>query len=111
MQQGETGGGAGASSNVTAGKLAHVLSHPQRVELLRLLEGQEASPPMLLEQIGSAATLGVISYHVAVLREYGCLELVRTVPRGGASEFFYRAKPEVLLDPLYLELRSGAKSS
>jgi DNA-binding transcriptional ArsR family regulator len=91
-------------------KLAHVLSHPQRVRLLELLAEQEASPPMLREQIGPEISLGAVSYHVGVLREYGCLELVRTVPRNGANEYFFRVKPDLLADPLYVELRPGAPS-
>jgi hypothetical protein len=37
------------------------------------------------------APLGVISYHVRMLREYHCVELVRTAPRRGALQHFYRA--------------------
>jgi DNA-binding transcriptional ArsR family regulator len=111
LKQGETDGEAGAPSTLSAAKLAHVLSHPRRVELLALLEKREASSPMLLDQVDAEVSLNVISYHLAVLDDYGCLELVRTVPKGGANEYFYRAKPDLLLDPLYLEMRSAAGPS
>jgi DNA-binding transcriptional ArsR family regulator len=110
LEQGQTSGEAEVSPGVSAGRLAHALSHPQRLRLLGLLAKEPASPPMLRDQVDPELSLGVISYHVAVLRDYGCLELVRTVPQGGSSEHFYRANPEVLADPLYLELRAGAKS-
>ena len=37
------------------------------------------------------APLGVVSYHVRMLRDYDCVELVRTEPRRGALQHFYRA--------------------
>ncbi|HEX4304542.1 MAG TPA: hypothetical protein VHZ54_00760, partial [Solirubrobacterales bacterium] len=35
--------------------------------------------------------LGNVSYHVKTLLEYDCVELVKTEPRRGAVEHFYRA--------------------
>src|SRR4029079_10882401 len=42
--------------------------------------------------------LGVVSYHVRMLRDYDCVELVRTEPRRGALQHFYRATARPTLD-------------
>lgn len=71
-------------------RIARALSHPLRRSVLGLLmERSEASPNELANQLG--ASLGTVSYHVHILRELGCIELVRTEPRRGAIEHFYRA--------------------
>ena len=44
------------------------------------------------------APLGVVSYHVRMLRGYDCVELVRTEPRRGAVQHFYRATARPTLD-------------
>lgn len=72
-------------------KLVHVLAHPLRVEILRQLEKGTGSPKELAERTGQA--LANVSYHVRVLCECECIELVRTEPRRGAVEHFYRLKP------------------
>jgi DNA-binding transcriptional ArsR family regulator len=72
--------------------LAKALSHPMRVEVLELLEQEEASPAGLTRRIGGVA-LGLVAYHVEVLENCGLIELVGTRPRRGAIEHFYRAKP------------------
>jgi DNA-binding transcriptional ArsR family regulator len=71
--------------------LVKALAHPLRVEVLDALNEQTASPNMLEDQLG--VPLGNISYHVNVLLECGCVELVYTEPRRGAVEHFYRALP------------------
>jgi DNA-binding transcriptional ArsR family regulator len=71
-------------------RLAKALSHRLRVQILqRLAEHGAASPSELADALEEP--LGNISYHVRVLRELDCLELVRTEPRRGALEHFYRA--------------------
>ena len=44
------------------------------------------------------APLGVVSYHVRMLRDYDCVELVRTEPRRGALQHFYRATARPTLE-------------
>ena len=44
------------------------------------------------------APLGVVSYHVRMLRDYDCVELVRTEPRRGALQHFYKATARPNLD-------------
>ena len=71
-------------------RLAKAFSHRLRVRILqRLTEAGEASPSKLADAL--AEPLGNISYHVRVLRELDYLELLRTEPRRGALEHFYRA--------------------
>jgi hypothetical protein len=41
--------------------------------------------------------LGNVSYHVKTLLEYDCVELVKTEPRRGAVEHFYRATDRAFL--------------
>jgi hypothetical protein len=49
-----------------------------------------ASPSELAAALGEP--LGNVSYHMRILLELDCLELVRTEPRRGALEHFYRAR-------------------
>lgn len=93
--------GEGDSPDVVAGKLVHALSHPMRIRLLQLLEEEPASPWMLREEIDPEISLSGVAYHVGVLYDSGCLEQADVAPRPGAFERFFRAKPEVFLDPLY----------
>lgn len=71
--------------------LTKALGHELRVEILERLQGQVESPAQIAKETG--ATIGLVAYHVNVLIECGCLDLVRTQQRRGAAEHFYRAKP------------------
>jgi hypothetical protein len=55
-----------------------------------------ASPNQLAHALGEA--LGSVSYHVRILRELDCVELVSTAPRRGALEHYYRATARPWLD-------------
>jgi DNA-binding transcriptional ArsR family regulator len=61
--------------------------HPVRLRALVLLE-DEYSPKGLAEVMGDTP-LGVVAYHVRMLRGYGLVEEVRTEPVRGAVEHFY----------------------
>jgi DNA-binding transcriptional ArsR family regulator len=65
----------------------HGFGHPIRVRALVLFEF-ESTPVVLAEALD--APLGVVSYHVRMLRDYGLVELTRTEPRRGALAHFYR---------------------
>jgi DNA-binding transcriptional ArsR family regulator len=69
--------------------LMKALAHPLRVHILALLNERVASPNELANELGEG--LGHVSYHVRALKDLGCIELVRTEPRRGAVEHFYRA--------------------
>src|SRR4051812_12379299 len=78
-------------------RLAKALSQRLRLRILqRLDEAGEASPKELAQALGEP--VGNISYHVRVLCELDCLELVRTEPRRGALAHFYRATVGPWLD-------------
>ncbi len=79
-------------------QLLRALKHPLRVEMLRVLGEQVASPNMMAKML--RVPLGTVSYHATVLLECDCIEEVRQEPRGGAVEHFYRAKPNSSLGSL-----------
>ncbi|MBK5220918.1 MAG: winged helix-turn-helix transcriptional regulator [Thermoleophilia bacterium] len=60
-----------------------------RVRILTSLHKGISSPNQLSQELGEP--LGNVSYHVKTLLEYDCVELVKTEPRRGAVEHFYRA--------------------
>src|SRR4051812_16448449 len=72
-----------------ASRIAQALSHPLRVQLLNLLNERPASPNQLARQVGER--LENVAYHVRVLRDLGCIELIDTAQRRGAIEHYYRA--------------------
>ncbi|HET6547533.1 MAG TPA: helix-turn-helix domain-containing protein [Solirubrobacter sp.] len=69
--------------------LLRAISHPLRHRLLGMLDGRTASPNELARELG--LPLGRVSYHIRLLHDLGAIELVRTEPRRGALEHFYRA--------------------
>jgi DNA-binding transcriptional ArsR family regulator len=70
-------------------KLAKALAHPLRMRILTSLNRGISSPNQLSQELGEP--LGNVSYHVKTLLEFDCIELVKTEPRRGAVEHFYRA--------------------
>src|SRR3954453_1865341 len=73
--------------------LLRAISHPLRHRLLGMLDGRTASPNQLARELG--LPLGRVSYHIRLLSDLGAIELVRTEPRRGALEHFYRAVTSV----------------
>lgn len=69
-------------------RIVKALSHPLRTRILQVLSERVASPNEIAREIGEP--LGNVSYHVRILLEHECVELVRTEPRRGALEHFYR---------------------
>jgi DNA-binding transcriptional regulator GbsR (MarR family) len=69
--------------------LIKVLSHPARWYALDILNQRMASPKELAREIG--IEVGLMSYHVKELKKYDFVELVKTAPRRGAVEHFYKA--------------------
>lgn len=61
--------------------------HNVRIRALVLMEG-ERSPGDIAAVLGEP--LGVVSYHVRMLRDYGMIELTRTEPRRGALQHYYQ---------------------
>jgi DNA-binding transcriptional ArsR family regulator len=77
--------------------LAKALSHPLRQRILeRLSADGEASPTELARRLDER--LPNVAYHVRILAELDCLELVRTRQVRGALEHYYRATAHPWLD-------------
>jgi hypothetical protein len=74
--------------------------HPIRIRALILLE-TEHSPTALCGLLDSVP-LGVIAYHVRMLKQYGLVRETRTQAKRGALEHFYLRTDlaDVLLDTL-----------
>ena len=75
--------------------LAKALAHPLRMRILTALNEGISSPSQLSEQLGEP--LGNVSYHIKTLLEFDCIKLVKTEPRRGAIEHFYRATERAFL--------------
>lgn len=73
-------------------RMLRILSHPLRMRILTILEKEDTSPTRLA--IDTGETVGKIFYHVDVLLAEDCIELVRTEPRRGTAEHFYRLNPQ-----------------
>ncbi|HWM64171.1 MAG TPA: helix-turn-helix domain-containing protein [Solirubrobacterales bacterium] len=73
----------------TGNRALKAISHPTRIEVLRVLQNRVASPKELASELGE--NLSNVSYHFKYLRQEGCIEIVETVPRRGALEHHYRA--------------------
>jgi DNA-binding transcriptional ArsR family regulator len=82
-------------SDEAAARLMKALGHPMRMRILMRLSQKVMSPNQLAQELEER--LGSVSYHVRVLVEIGYLELVRTEPRRGAVEHFYRAQARAFL--------------
>jgi DNA-binding transcriptional ArsR family regulator len=76
-------------------QLAKALAHPLRMRILTSLHDGISSPNQLSQELGEP--LGNVSYHVKTLLEFDCIELVKTEPRRGAVEHFYRATERAFL--------------
>ncbi len=76
-------------------RLVKALAHPLRVEILAILNERLASPNELSKELDEG--LSQVSYHVKVLKDYECIELVKTEPRRGAVEHYYRATARAFL--------------
>jgi DNA-binding transcriptional ArsR family regulator len=70
-------------------RLVKALSHPLRIRILEVLTERVASPIRLSDDLD--AGLSHVAYHTRALDKCGCLELVDTAQRRGATEHFYKA--------------------
>jgi DNA-binding transcriptional ArsR family regulator len=76
-------------------RLVKALAHPLRVEILIILNERMASPNELSKELDEG--LSQVSYHVKVLKDFECIEMVKTEPRRGAVEHYYRATARAFL--------------
>ena len=70
-------------------RLIKGLAHPLRIKILAYMNDREWSPNELSEELNDG--LSQISYHIKVLNDLEMIELMRTEPRRGAIEHYYRA--------------------
>lgn len=75
--------------------LVKSLAHELRAEILAILNERMASPNELAKELGEG--LSQVSYHVKVLKDYNVITLVKTEPRRGAVEHYYRATSRAYL--------------
>jgi DNA-binding transcriptional ArsR family regulator len=68
--------------------LIKALGHPLRVRILAVLNERTISPSDLAEELD--VSLSDVSYHVRELLRFEQIELVKTRPRRGAVEHYYR---------------------
>lgn len=84
------------SPDLESVRVASALTHPTRIAILTMLkDGAVLSPSKMAEEVDEP--LGNFSYHCKKLVDLECLELVRTEPRRGAVEHFYRSTGKVSL--------------
>jgi DNA-binding transcriptional ArsR family regulator len=72
-------------------RLLKALAHPTRVHILDILSEGPSSPVRMMRRMENIS-LNLVSHHVKVLRDLGCIELIGTVPKRGAREHMYRAR-------------------
>lgn len=77
-------------------RLVSALSHPLRVHVIDALGEAAASPSDLAREVG--LSVNYVAYHVKELEKLGYVELVKTEPRRGTVEHYYRLKRRFLLD-------------
>lgn len=75
--------------------IVKALAHPLRVRILTVLNDRVASPNELRKLLEEG--LSQVSYHIKVLKDFEMIEMVKTEPRRGAVEHFYRAKSKVFV--------------
>jgi DNA-binding transcriptional ArsR family regulator len=89
-------------------RLVKALAHELREEILIILNERMASPNELAKELDEG--LSQVSYHVKVLKDYECITLVKTEPRRGAVEHYYRATSRPFLsDKSWHELPLSAR--
>lgn len=71
-------------------RLARALEHPIRSDILSVLRDGPSSPARIQRRLDNVS-LNLVSHHMKVLLELGCVELVETVTRKGAREHIYKA--------------------
>lgn len=82
-------------ADITDTETVKALSHPLRVQILRLLEERDMSPVEIATALG--LPVNRVSYHMRQLARFDLIKLVKTTPRRGAVEHHYRlqARPRI----------------
>jgi hypothetical protein len=79
-------------------ELTKALMHPTRSYVLAILTERIASPKEMAKELDR--TIRHVTYHLGVLEDLGCVELVRTEPAvgGRVMEHFYKSTKRPWLD-------------
>jgi DNA-binding transcriptional ArsR family regulator len=86
----------GGKTKSSVDEMLKAISHEIRIDILRICSERVTSPTEFSKETGRS--LNQISYHFKSLWEEGVLVLVRTEPRRGAVEHYYRASVPAMLD-------------
>lgn len=78
-------------------QILHAISHPIRIEIQCILFSRMASPNEIAKELDEGVSN--VSHHVKVLKEDGVIRLIKTEPRRGAVEHYYRA----IVPPLHTD--------
>jgi DNA-binding transcriptional ArsR family regulator len=78
-------------------RMAKAMAHPLRGKILMHLSNHGTASPADLSRV-LEDPIGNVSYHVRMLLDLDCVELVDTRQRRGAVEHFYRATRRAILD-------------
>lgn len=70
-------------------RLVAALSHETRAHALAVFTERPASTKEIADELKKSVS--AVWFHVDKLRDLGCIELVETKKRRGATEYFYRA--------------------
>jgi DNA-binding transcriptional ArsR family regulator len=106
-----TNGRSAPTKNAEAveGRLVRALGHPLRARALASFNERTCSPKEVAAELD--VPVSKLSYHVKVLRECQCIELVSTVPRRGATEHFYKGTTRSFFnDSNWEQLSTDAKN-
>jgi DNA-binding transcriptional ArsR family regulator len=72
-------------------RLVKAVSNPTRVDILKMLDEEGPSSPSKIARRLDHVSVNLVSHHIKVLRELGCVERVDVVKHGGRTERIYRA--------------------
>lgn len=83
-------------------RVARALGHGLRVRILEILSEGDASPVDIAGSVpgNKRRNLGNVNYHMKVLRDLGCVELVATEPVKGTFKRIYRSRMRVMFSDL-----------
>ena len=83
------------SRDVVDHSLMKGLSHRLRTRVLAILNERVSSPNLLSKELNEG--LSQVSYHIDALKKLKLIELVKTEPRRGAVEHFYRGTRPIMI--------------
>lgn len=91
-----------AASQSVDQRVIKAMGHPLRVEILAILNDRTTSPNELSKELDEG--LSQVSYHIKVLKDFEMIEMVKTEPRRGAIEHYYRASTKVFIPVWVMKL-------